>query len=68
MSWPAPGEEAVVKTILLDGKCKAKKATQCWARDKEAKIEAGVWLRWRDASHSGDGQVGDTAACKHKNQ
>jgi hypothetical protein len=57
MSWPAPGEEPVVKTIILDDKSTAKKAAQRWAREKEAKVGAGVWMWWTDGSRSDDGRV-----------
>jgi len=33
MSWPAPGEEPVVKTIILDDESTAKRAAQRWARE-----------------------------------
>jgi len=36
MSWPAPGEVPVVKSNILDEKSTAKRAGQCWAREKEA--------------------------------
>jgi hypothetical protein len=38
MSWPAPGEEPIVKIIILDDKSTAKSAAQRWAREKEAKV------------------------------
>jgi hypothetical protein len=40
MTWPAPGEEPVVKTIILDDKSTAKKAARRWATEKEAKVGA----------------------------
>ena len=46
----------------------AKSAAQRWAREKEAKIGAGVWMRWTDGSRSDDGQVGATAVCKQGNE
>jgi len=48
MSWLAPSEEPVVKTIILDDESTAKRAAQCWAREKEAKVRAGVWMWWTD--------------------
>jgi hypothetical protein len=68
MSWPAPGEEPVVKTIILDDKSTAKRAAQRWAREKEAKVGAGVWMWWTDGSRSDDGRVGPAAMCKHGNE
>ena len=65
MSWPAPGEEPVVKTIILDDKSTAKRAVQRWAREKEAKVGVGVWMWWTEGSHSDDGRVGAAAVCKH---
>jgi len=38
MMWPAPGEESVVRTIILDDTTAAKRTAQRWAREKEAKI------------------------------
>jgi len=58
----------VVKTIILDDKSTAKRAAQCWAREKEAKVGAGVWMWWTDGSRSDDGRVGAAAVCKHGNQ
>jgi ribonuclease HI len=68
MSWPAPGEEPVVKTITLDDKCTAKSAAQRWATEKEAKPGAGVWMWWTDESRSDNGRVGAAAVCKHGNE
>jgi len=53
--WPAPGEESVVRTIILDDTTTAKRTAQRWARDKGAKIGAGVWMWWKDGSSSDDG-------------
>jgi len=36
MCWPDPGEEPVVKTIILDDNVAAKRATKRWGRDKVA--------------------------------
>jgi len=55
MSWPALGEELAVRTTILDDTAAAKSAAQGWAREKEAKIGAGVWMWWTDGSRSDDG-------------
>jgi len=68
MVWPAPCEESVVRTIKLDEATAAKTTAQSWAREKEAKIGAGVWMWWTDGSRSDDGRVGAAAVCKHGNQ
>ena len=68
MNWPAPGEESVVRTIILDNDIAAKRATQRWAREKEAKVGAGVWMWWTDGSRSDDGRVGSTAVCMQGNE
>ena len=68
MNWPAPGEESVVRATTLDDTTAAKSAAQCWAREKEAKIRAGVWMWWTDGSRSDDGRVGAAAVCKHASQ
>jgi hypothetical protein len=65
MNWPTPGEESVVRTTILDDTTAAKRAVQGWAREKEAKVGAGVWKWWTDGSRSDDGQVGAAAVCKH---
>jgi hypothetical protein len=39
---PTPGEDPDVKTSILDDDVTAKRAAQCWAREKEAKVGAGV--------------------------
>jgi len=41
MNWPAPGEESVVRTIILDDDTAADRAAQRWAREKEPKVGAG---------------------------
>jgi hypothetical protein len=68
MSWPAPGEVPVVRTTILDDTTAAKSAAQRWAREKEAKVGAGVWMWWTDGSRSDDGRVGAAAVCKHRNE
>jgi len=68
MMWPAPGEESVVRTVILDDTTAAKRTAQRWAREKDAKIGAGVWMWWTDGSRSDDGRVGAAAVCKHGNQ
>jgi hypothetical protein len=55
MNWPAPDEEPAVRTTILDDTAAANSAAQRWAREKEDKIGAGVWMRWRDGSRSDDG-------------
>jgi len=68
INWLALGEEPVVRTTILDDTTAAKSAAQRWAREKEAKIGAGVWMWWTDGSRSDDGQVGAAALCKHGNE
>jgi len=68
MSWPAPGEEPVFKTIKLDDDVTANRAAQLWIREKEAKVRVGVWIWWTDRSRSDDGRVGAAAVCKHGNE
>ena len=68
MNWPAPGEESVVRTIILDDATSAKRAAQRWAREKEAKVGAGVWMWWTDGSRSDDDRVGAAAVCKHRGE
>ena len=61
-------QESVVRTTILDDTTAAKSAAQCWAREKEAKVGAGVWMWWKDGSRSDDGCVGAAAVCKYRNQ
>jgi len=68
MNCPAPGEEPVVSNTILDNTTSAKSGAQRWAREKEAKIGAGVSMWWTDGSRSDDGRVGAAAVCKHGNQ
>ena len=68
MSWPAPGEEPAVTTTILEDTAAAKSAAQHWAREKEAKIGAGVRMWWTDGSRSDDGRVGAAAVCTHGNE
>jgi len=49
----------------MDDDTAAKGAAQSLAREKEAKVGAGVWMRCTDGSRSDDGRVGATAVCKH---
>jgi len=55
MSWPAPGAEPAVRTTILDDTAAAKSAAKRSAREKEAKITAGVWMWWTEGSRSDDG-------------
>jgi len=41
MNSAAPGEESVVRMFILDDEIAAKRAAQCCAREKEAKLEQG---------------------------
>ena len=59
------GEEPVVITIILDGQSTAKRASKRWAREKEAKVNAGVWMWWTDGSPSDIVRVGAAVVCKH---
>jgi len=68
MGWPAPGEGPAVKTTILDDTAPAKRAAQRWAREKEAKLRAGVWMWWADGGCSDDCRVGAAAVCKHGNE
>jgi len=68
MNWPAPGEEPVVRTTIPDDTTAAKSAAPRWAREKEAKIGAGVWMWWTDGLRSDDGRVGAAAVCEHGNE
>jgi len=65
MRWPNPEEEPAVKTVILSEDTAAKKEAIRWAREREAKVGAGVWMWWRDGSRSDDGRVGAAAVCKH---
>ena len=68
MNWPTLGEEPVVRTTILDDTTAAKSAAQRWAREKEAKVGAGVWMWCTDGSRSDNGRVGAAAVCQHGNE
>jgi ribonuclease HI len=68
MNWPAPGEESVVRTVILNDATAAMRAAQRWAIEKEAKVGVGVWMWWTDGSRSDDGRVGAVAVCKHRDE
>jgi len=68
ISWPAPGQESVVRTVIPDDATAAQTATQRWARQKEEHVKAGVWMWWTDGSRSDDGQVRDAAVCKYRDE
>ena len=65
---PPPGEESVVRTMILDNSTAAQSATQSCAREKQDKVGAVVWMWWRDASRSDDGRMGPAAVCNHINE
>jgi len=50
MRWPNPDEELAVKTVILSEDTAAKKEAIRWAREREAKVGAGVWMWWTDGS------------------
>jgi hypothetical protein len=68
MNCPAPCEESVVKTVILDNATAAKTAAQRLAREEEAKVEAGVWMLWTEGSCLDDGRVGASAVCNHRDE
>jgi hypothetical protein len=68
MDWTTLGEEPVVRTTILGDTTAAKSPERHWAREKEAKIGAGVWMWWTDGSLSDDSRVGAAAMCKHGNE
>jgi len=68
MNWPALGEEPAVRTTILEDTAAAQSAAQRWAREKEAKTGAGVWMWWTDRSRSDHGRVGAAVVCKHGNE
>jgi len=62
IGWPRRIDICTLFIIQLDNVC----AAQRWAREKEAKIGAGVWMWWTDGSRLDDGLVGAAAVCKHR--
>jgi len=48
MRWPNPDEEPAVKTVILSADIAAKTEAIGWAREREDKVGAGVWMRWMD--------------------
>jgi hypothetical protein len=66
MRWPIPDEEPVVNTIILTAETVANTEVKRCARERQAKVAAGVWMWWTDRSRSSDGKVGGAAVCKHR--
>jgi len=66
MLWPHPDEELAVKTVILSDDMAANREAKCWAREREAKVGAGVCMWWTDGSRSDDGRVEAGAVCKHR--
>ena len=44
MIWLAQCDDPVINPIVLDDQSTAKRAAQCWAREKEAKVGPRVWI------------------------
>jgi len=68
MNWPAPSEESVIRTIILDDDTAAKRPEQPWAIEAEGKVRVGVWMWWTYGSRSDDVRVGAAVVCKHGNE
>jgi hypothetical protein len=68
MTWPAQGDEPVVRAVIPDDATAAKLNAQGWARENQAKIGVGVWMWWSDGSRSDDGRVGAASVYKHGHQ
>jgi len=65
MRWPNPQEEPAVQMDILTEDTAAKKEAIRWAREREAKVVAGVRRWWADGSRSNYGRAGAAAVCKH---
>jgi hypothetical protein len=65
MSWLALGEAQVVKTIILGDTSSAKRAAQCWAREKAGQVRVGVLIWWTDGLRSDNGRVGAATVCQY---
>jgi len=48
MHWPNPDEEPAIMMVILSEDTAAKREAICWAREREAKVAAGVWMWWTD--------------------
>jgi len=66
MHWPSPDEEPAVRSVILSDDIAATREAICWARGKEAKVGAGVWMWRTDGSRTDYGRVGAAAVCKHR--
>jgi len=66
MRWPNPDQEPAVKTVIISDDTATKREAIRWARERHAKVGAGVWMWWTDGSRSDDGRVGAAAVCKHR--
>jgi len=65
MHWPNPDKEPAIKMVILSEDTVAKREAFRWAREREAKVGAQVWMWWTDGSRSDDGRVGAAAVCQH---
>ena len=63
MCWPDPEEEPAVKTVILSDDVAVKREGTRWAREKEVKVGAGVWMWWTDGLQTDYGRVGAAAVC-----
>ena len=68
MDGQPPGEESVVRTVILDDATAAIRAAQRCSKEKEAKVGAGVWIWRKDGARSDDGPVGAAAVCKYRDK
>jgi len=64
MRWPNHDKEPAVKMVILSEDTAAKREAIRWARGREAKVGAGVWMWWTDGLRSDDGRVAAAAVCK----
>jgi hypothetical protein len=68
MNCLALGKEHGLRFTPLNDTAAAKRATQRWARESEAKNGAGVWRLWTDGWRSDNHRMGAAAVCKHEDE
>lgn len=66
INWLAPGDESVVKTVMLDDATAARRAALPWARETQAKARSGDLMWTTDGSHIEDTRAGAAALCTHR--
>jgi len=66
MHSPNPHERPAVEPVILSNDTIDKREVIHQSREREAKVDAGVWMWWMDRSRSDNSQMGAAAVYKHR--